>query len=118
MINETKNIQGFWKIIDEMIASHNIIIDRHAGSKHPKWNWTYEVDYGYLEGTMAADGEGIDVWVGTHPDTMANAIICIVDGLQCDSEIKILVSCTEKEIEYVYNIHNKFDSMKGILIRR
>ena len=118
MENEIKNTQDFWNIIDEMVATHKIIIDRPKGSLHPKWNWVYEANYGYLEGTTANDGEGIDVWVGTSENQTANAIICIVDGMQNDSEIKILIGCTEEEISLIYARHNKFDSMKGILIKR
>lgn len=118
MINETKNTADFWKLIDEMVAKHNIIIDRPKGSKHPKWDWVYECDYGYLDGTSSHDGEGIDVWVGSSPKPYADAVICIVDTIGNDSEIKILIGCTDEELEYIYNIHNKFDTMKGILIRR
>lgn len=118
MINEKQNTQDFWKIIDKMIASHNIIIDRAKGTAHPKWGWIYETDYGYLDGTSSADSDGIDVWVGTAPNPVASAVICIVDALQNDSEIKILIGCTEEEIEKIYAFHNKFESMKGILIRR
>ncbi len=45
-------------------------------------------------------------------------IICTVDLLKRDSEIKILIGCNEKEIDYIYNFHNESQYMKGILIRR
>lgn len=119
MENEIKNTQDFWAIIDNMIATHKIIIDRPKGSPHPKHpNWIYEVNYGYLEGTTSNDGEGIDVWVGTSENQSANAIICIVDNWHYDSEIKILIGCTEEEIKSIYKRHNQYDSMKGILIMR
>ena len=118
MKNESQNTSDFWNLIDNMIGSHEIVIDRPKGSLHPKWNWVYEANYGYLAGTSSADGEGIDVWVGTSENQTANAVICIVDGLQNDSEIKILISCTNEEIEKIYDLHNKFESMKGILIKR
>lgn len=118
MMNEIKNTADFWKLIDELVANHKTIIDRPKGSKHPKWDWTYQCDYGYLDGTSSNDGEGIDVWIGSSQKPCANAIICIVDTIGNDSEIKILLGCSNSEIDYIYNLHNKFDTMKGILIKR
>ena len=118
MLNEIQNTQNFWTIIDKMIEHHKIIIDRAKGTAHPKWGWIYESDYGYLENTSSSDGEGIDVWIGTKQPQIADAIICIVDASHNDSEIKILIGCTDEETEKIYALHNKFDSMKGILIKR
>lgn len=40
------------------------------------------------------DGAGIDVWVGSD-EKKVDAIMCIVDLMKKDSEIKILIGCTE-----------------------
>ena len=64
------------------------------------------------------DGEGIDVWVGTDEERNIDAVMCIVDLKKRDSEIKILLGCTEEEKESIYQFHNETESMKGILIRR
>lgn len=37
-------------------------IDRPIGSKHPKHELYYKVNYGYVVDTIAPDGEGIDVY--------------------------------------------------------
>ena len=63
------------------------------------------------------DGGGIDVWVGTG-EKKIDAIICIVDLMKRDSEIKILIGCTEQEKAIVYETHNETEFMKGILINR
>lgn len=63
------------------------------------------------------DGAGIDVWVGTG-EKKIDAIMCIVDLMKKDSEIKILIGCTEEEKTIVYNTHNDTKYMKGIMIRR
>ncbi len=119
MINKQKNTADFWEIIDNMITSHKIIIDRPKGTPHPRSpQWIYEADYGYLEGTSSADGAGIDVWVGTNEAQTATALIVIVDAVKNDSEIKILIGCNEDELEKIYARHNKYESMKGLLIRR
>ena len=109
----------FWKLLDELVQKSEIVIDRPKGTAHPKFpNFIYRVDYGYLKDTTSMDGGGIDVWVGSKPDKEITGIICIVDMLKRDSEIKILIGCTEEETAIVYETHNETDSMKGILIRR
>ena len=114
----TQNTE-FWKLLDELVQKSEIVIDRSKGTAHPKFpNFIYRVDYGYLKDTTSMDGGGIDVWVGSKTDKEITGIICIVDMLKRDSEIKILIGCTEEETAIVYETHNETDSMKGILIRR
>ena len=38
-------------------------IDRPLGSRHPDFDMIYPLNYGYLPGTLAADGEPIDAYV-------------------------------------------------------
>ena len=59
----------------------------------------------------------IDVWVGSG-DKKIDAIMCIVDLMKRDSEIKILIGCTEEEKLEIYKTHNETQYMKGVLIRR
>lgn len=108
----------FWNALDELVLHSEIIIDRPKGTAHPKYpDFIYQVDYGYLENTTSMDGAGIDVWVGTG-EKKIDAIMCIVDLMKKDSEIKILIGCTEEEKAVVYKTHNETQYMKGILIRR
>ena len=39
------------------------VIDRPLNSQHPEWDFTYPVNYGYLPGVPAPDGEELDVYV-------------------------------------------------------
>ncbi len=108
----------FWRAINKLVAEANIVIDRPKGSRHPKYpELIYPVDYGYLENTSSMDGGGIDVWQGTDGNAV-DAIICIVDLLKKDSEIKILIGCSEEEKEIVMQFHNGSEFMKGAMIRR
>ena len=110
--------EDFWKALDVLVGNSEIVIDRPKGSAHPKFpDFIYKVDYGYLKDTASMDGSGIDVWVGSG-DKKIDAIMCIVDLMKRDSEIKILVGCTEEEKQEVYKAHNATPYMKGILIRR
>lgn len=109
----------FWKALDELVGSSEIVIDRPRGTVHPKYpDFIYKVDYGYLKNTTSMDGAGIDVWVGTEKRKQIDAIMCIVDLMKRDSEIKILIGCTEEEKNIVYQTHNETQYMKGVLIRR
>ena len=110
--------EDFWNAIDELVNTSEIVIDRPKGSAHPRFpDFIYRVDYGYLKNTASMDGAEIDVWVGSG-DKKIDAIMCIVDLMKRDSEIKILIGCTEEEKMEVYLTHNETQYMKGLLIRR
>ena len=108
----------FWNALDELVSNSEIVIDRPKGTAHPRYpDFIYLVDYGYLKNTASMDGAGIDVWVGSG-ERRIDAIICTIDLMKKDSEIKILIGCTEEEKAIIYETHNETEYMKGILIRR
>ena len=108
----------FWLMIDRLVTESEVIIDRPKGSAHPRFpDMIYPVDYGYLANSTSPDGEGIDIWKGSSRGK-ADAIICTVDLMKRDSEIKILIGCTEEEKETILRLHNDSEYMKGIMIRR
>ena len=110
--------EAFWRALDELVSTSEIVIDRPKGSAHPRFpDFIYRIDYGYLSNTSSMDGAGIDVWIGSGGKTV-DAVMCIVDVRKRDSEIKILIGCTEEETMEVYQTHNETQYMKGILIRR
>ena len=105
--------------IDKLVTESEIIIDRPKGSIHPRYpDLLYKVDYGYLKDTTSMDGGGIDIWRGTECNQVADGIMCIIDLMKRDSEIKVLIGCTEEEKKIVYQTHNESEHMKGIMIRR
>ena len=109
----------FWAAVDTLIGNSKIVIDRPKNTAHPKYpNCIYPVDYGYLAGTASMDGGGIDLWLGSAGTNTADAIICTVDLLKRDSEIKLLIGCTASEKQKILEFHNDSEYMKGILIER
>lgn len=109
----------FWKALDELVSSSEIVIDRPKNSAHPRFpDFIYPVDYGYLKDSSSMDGGGIDVWLGSRESREIDAIICTVDLMKKDSEIKILIGCTDEEKQLVYITHNDSQYMKGIMINR
>ena len=111
--------ESFWSALDTLIGESSIIIDRPKNTAHPRYpDFVYPVDYGYLENTSSMDGGGIDVWMGSDATQQLDAIVCIVDLKKRDSEIKLLIGCTEQEKELICQTHNQSHYMKGLLIRR
>ena len=110
---------AFWLAVDTLITNSAIIIDRPKGSVHPKYpHCIYPVNYGYLADTASMDGSGIDLWLGSCQKQIADALICTVDLLKRDSEIKLLIGCTDAEKQLILEFHNDSEYMKGILIER
>lgn len=109
---------GLFAMLDRLIEEHEIVIDRPQGTAHPWYpDFIYPVDYGYLRGTASMDGGGIDVWLGESGERALSALLVIVDSLKKDSEIKLLLGCTEREIEEIYRVQNE-QGMCAMLIRR
>ena len=109
----------FWIRLEELLSKSKIVVDRPRGSVHPRYPLiVYELDYGYLVGTKSSDNEGIDVWLGTDAEHKLDAIVCTVDLVKRDSEIKLLIGCTPAEKSYIKSFYNEWPQMGGILIER
>ena len=113
------NNPAFWHALDRLMSASEIVIDRPKGSPHPRFpSRIYPLDYGYLAGTASMDGDGIDLWRGSDPAQRLDAVVCTVDLMKRDSEIKLLIGCTKDEKAAVMRWHNDSDMMKAILIER
>ena len=125
MKNTVKNLYdaydaaGFWEALEILAAESPVVIDRPKGCPHPKHReLIYPLDYGYLQETAAMDGEGVDVWLGSRQEKTPDAVVCVVDLAKRETELKLLMGCTEEEKEAVYRFHNQTGQMKGLLILR
>ena len=49
--------------LDYLGKTLSIQIDRPLGSKHPKWDFIYEVNYGFVPDTLSGDGEELDAYI-------------------------------------------------------
>ena len=108
----------FWEYLDDVVASHTIVVDRPKGSPHPVYpDAVYPVDYGYLAETASMDSSGIDVWIGSTGFTQVDGVMCSVDIDKNDIEIKVLLSCTDDEMEQIYELINT-GQQASVLIRR
>jgi inorganic pyrophosphatase len=48
------------KLVGQIVT---VKVDRPMGSKHPKHGFIYPVNYGYIEGIKAPDGDDLDAYV-------------------------------------------------------
>lgn len=97
----------YWDALHRLVHNHQIIIDRPKGTKHPRYTHIiYPVDYGYLEGTTTVDNGGIDIFVGSLQDDSIKGVVCTVDELKNDAEIKIMYNCSDEEIHRVVEFLN------------
>ena len=84
----------------------NVVVDRPLGSRHPKHeDIVYPVNYGYIPGIMAPDGEEQDAYilgVDQPVEVFAGKVIAIIHRFD-DVEEKWVVApidsiCTKEEI--------------------
>jgi len=52
------------------------------------------------------------VWRGSLSGITCDAVICTIDLLKKDSEIKVLINCTEEEKNIIMAFHNDSEYMK------
>jgi inorganic pyrophosphatase len=108
----------FWFLADQLVREHRIVIDRPGGSRHPRFpDIVYPFDYGYLEGTGAIDGGGVDCWRGSHSDAVVTGAIVTVDVVKADSEVKWLIGCTGDEMRAALATHRTGWQAAILLVR-
>jgi inorganic pyrophosphatase len=111
--------ENFWAYLDALLQSAELVVDRPKNSAHPRYpSVVYPLDYGYLKGTISGDGGGLDFWRGSLSEGALDGVVCTVDLLKKDVEVKLLLGCTEEEKTIICNFHNDSSSMAAILIRR
>jgi inorganic pyrophosphatase len=111
--------ESFWACLDSIVRSAELVIDRPRGSPHPRYpSMIYPLDYGYLEGTSGGDGNEIDVWLGSIAKGQLDAVVCTVDVLKRDVEIKLLVGCMGEEKHMVCRFLNESEYMAAFLVSR
>jgi len=106
----------FIDYLQQLVDTSQIVIDRPKGSTHPRFpGKEYPVDYGYLQGTTSIDSSGVDMWVGSLGKQKIVGVLCTVDLLKRDTELKILLDCSDEEIRLIQNFVNDRD-MRAIFI--
>ncbi|HLC49369.1 MAG TPA: inorganic diphosphatase [Candidatus Andersenbacteria bacterium] len=92
-----------------------IIIDRPIGSRHPKYDFVYEVNYGYIPDTPAPDGKNLDAYyIGTAQpqESVQGMVVAIIHRLEDDDDKLVVLpkgkSITDEEIEKAVEFQEKW----------
>jgi inorganic pyrophosphatase len=109
----------FWQRAEAFLNENEIVIDRPLGCRHPSFpNMVYPLDYGYLKGTSGGDGNEVDVWKGSLKGNILKGVICTIDSCKKDAEVKLLVDCTDEEIEIINRFYDASEAMSGWVVKR
>ncbi len=99
-----------------------IKIDREMGSKHPKYDFIYPVNYGYIPNTISGDNEEIDCYLlGVFEPVKEYRGECIaIIHRTNDNDDKLIVvpegvNYTNEQIESLIEFQERF--FKHIIIR-
>ena len=97
-------------------------IDRKLGSKHPKWGFIYELNYGYIENVISGDGEELDAYIlgVEYPvESFKGVCIAVLKRLKEDDDKLIVapkgVDFTEEEIRNLINFQEQW--FESIIVR-
>lgn len=113
------NLVAFFAALDEMVRRAPLRIDRPQGSAHPRFpDIVYPLDYGYLEDTAGGDGEGVDVFRGTADGAGVVGVALTADLTKRDVEVKILLDCTDDEIDRVEHFLRERVRVNAAVVRR
>ena len=93
----------------------NVKIDRPLGSKHPKYDFIYTVNYGYVPNTISGDGEELDCYIlGVYEplESFTGKCIAIIHRIN-DNDDKLVVvpegkSFSNVEIRALTNFQERF----------
>ena len=83
----------------------HVEIDRPKGTKHPRLDFTYETNYGFVPGTKAGDGQAIDAYVLGQDvalecfDGQCIAVVVRKD----DDEHKLIVADSSRSVSEIYD---------------
>ncbi len=118
-MNAYENNAFFWQKLDTLYLSSQLVIDRPKNTCHYKYsNLVYPVDYGYLSDSTGSDQSPIDVFKGSVKSTKVGAIVVTADILKKDCEAKLLIGCTDEEIENILIFLNQTEFQKAVLLQR
>lgn len=99
-----------------------VIIDRPLGSYHPKHNFIYMVNYGYIPNTISGDNEELDAYVlGVFEpiEKFNGKVIAYIHRTNDDDDKLIVVpndkKYTDEQIESLTEFQERF--FKSTIIR-
>lgn len=99
-----------------------VTMDRPMGALHPRHGYAYEANYGYIEGTLAPDGEALDAYYLGVSEALALArgvCIAIIHRLEDDDDKLIVVppdtDMTDDEIRAATDFQERW--FRSVIVR-
>ena len=118
-MDQYQNNAYFWQKVDTLFLSSGFCQTRKKGDIHPVFkNLIYPTDYGYIRDTNSVSGEGVSVYAGSGDRNTITALVVAADILAKELDVKVLIGCTEEQVEEVLRFLNQTDYQKTVLIRR
>lgn len=103
-----------WSRWEQLIADRGIAIERPRGHAHPLYpDMIYPCDYGHIPGTSAADGEAVDVFVGT----MQTGLVGLIALTHQPSEVtepKLMMNLSRVDANRILAFLDRGDSPPGL----
>lgn len=96
-MNKYEKNQTSFELAKELLGKKvEVTMDRPLGSRHPKHNFVYEVNYGYIAGIKAPDGEDLDAYfLGVDEPLQSSEGICIAIAHRRDNDDDKLIVVPE-----------------------
>ncbi len=119
-LNESKSLELAKELLGKSVE---VTMDRPLGSKHPKHGFVYEVNYGYIDGITAPDGEELDAYflgVDTAVEKTQGVCIAVIHRLDNDDDKLVVtpngVELSDEEIMNAVNFQEQY--FKSVIIRK
>ena len=100
----------------------NIVIDRALGTQHPKHDFIYTVNYGYVPNVISGDGEELDAYLLGVFDPVENykgKCIAVIHRINDDDDKIIVVpegvNYTDDQIKALTEFQERF--FESVIIR-
>ncbi len=108
-----KNIKNYaTKFINKKV---HIMIDRPLGSKHPRHNYHYPINYGFVPNTKAPDNKEVDAYILDIEKPLkefTGQCIAVIHRINDNDDKLIIVpdntNLTDQEIKKITNFQEKY----------
>ncbi len=110
--NESQSFKLARLFLDKEVE---VIFDRPLGSLHPKHGFVYEVNYGFIQGVTAPDGEDLDAYylgVDKPLERATGVVKAVIHRLDNDDDKLVVMpkdfNATDEEIEKAVNFQEQW----------
>ena len=98
-----------WRRWERLTDHRGIGIDRSSGAAHPRYpDMIYPCDYGHIPGTAAADGDEVDVFVGSLQTGLVG-LIALTHQPSGITEPKLLVNLAREDADAMVALLDRGD---------